>query len=80
MLSVRYGKHWSSDVAGLLDYRLEKGTLTVMLDHGALVAARKVVSVTTCTWALDGRLYETRATAVLPAEGVMRVTAREKSG
>lgn len=79
-LSVRYGKTWSSDVAGLLDYHLANGTLAVALDYAALRKARKDVSVTTCTWALDGRLFQTTMASVIPADGTMRISAREASG
>lgn len=79
-LSVRYGKTWSSDVAGLLDYRLDNGTLAVALDYAAVRAARKDQSVTTCTWALDGRLYATSMVTVVPARNEMLVLAKEAKG
>lgn len=39
-LRVRYGKHWSSDVAGLIDYRLDGDALHVMLLWSAVRVAR----------------------------------------
>lgn len=78
MITVRWGgaKRWSSDLAGLLlDWRLEDGSLALVLDYAALRAAHKDVSVTTATWGLDGAQYRTTMATVVPAEGVMHIVA-----
>lgn len=80
MITVRWGgaKRWSSDLAGLLlDWRLEDGSLALVLDYAALRKAHKDVSVTTATWALEGTYYQTTMVGVVPAGNVVYVTARE---
>lgn len=77
-LSVRFGSRWS-DVPGLLDYRADDGHLSVVLDYATLRASRKDMSVARAGWCVAGREYVTTMVSVMPGDGTVRVSARERA-
>lgn len=76
-MSVYYrtGKRWQ-DADGLLKaWDVAGEQLTLILDLGALVAARKDESITQSEWRVNGTAYRAVTTSVLPACRQMRLVA-----
>lgn len=75
-IEVCFGTRWQPADDLVFDWRIANDMLHLVLDRTLLQVQRRIVSVTTARWRIDGVVYRTSTT--MEGGGAFRIVARRE--